>query len=459
MKKLFTAFIFLSFAVLLPAWHPKVLNNSNERSALSRSSNRFAFALIHAVLASDSSNRLVSPVGVYLSLSLLYNGANKATRDSIGQALQVADMDILQLNAQSKGLLQEFSLADKKARFSVANSVWLNRKKLRLLPAFGELGENYYYSAVQSLPFNGRATAEKINRWTIQNTNRQFPTMLQSANPNDLVYLANACSFSSSWQQPFDPSHTQQDFFYLPDGHKTALPFMQKLSVTRVYSDTSFTMVELPYGNGNAYGLFILLPNDLQQTVGEFVRTFREENLYDAMSRMNDQWVDLSLPRWEQKSDSMDMQPVLKQVGLGILSNQGGQSDLSNMCAKPGKSNWKDTWDLIMGKEDLAAIRQSIPLSGFYHRTCFGINEKGTLSETGAATDSSTALPNRRRCLTIRADHPFLYFVMAKQPQVVVLAGVMNDPTPAGPVTNPHGSSPSRTGGLHLLHGKGHHRS
>lgn len=426
MKRFFPACIVLSVVVSLPSYRPKTKTLTEERSLLARGSNRFAFTLMHAMLKDNTTNRLVSPVSVYLSLNLLYNGAARDTRDSIGQALQVVDMDIAQLNALSKNLVQQFSMADKQARFSMANGIWCNRKKLKLSPAFGEVGETYYYSAVQSLPFNGKATAEKINRWTMQNTDRRFPFTLPTTHPNDLIYLTNACSFSCGWQHPFDAANTQTDFFYLPGGQRTAVPFMHKLLTAKTYSDTSFTMVELPYGNGNAYSLYLVLPDDPGQSIRAFTASLQQEKLYDAITRMNTQWVDLSLPRWEQAYDTTDIRPVLKHMGLGILFNEGGSSDLSNMCNRP-KKGMQNTIDLLMGKYD-EPVRQSTPVSRFYHSTCFSIDEKGTLAPAGTVADSVTLVGNRR-CLNFKVDHPFLYLVIAKQQQVILMAGVVNNPS------------------------------
>ncbi|MBN9383919.1 MAG: hypothetical protein J0H74_24400 [Chitinophagaceae bacterium] len=427
MKKFFPASIVLSIIVSLPSYRTRI----NENSLLVRGSNRFAFTLMHAMLKDDTANRLVSPVGVYLSLNLLYNGAARDTRDSIGQALQVIDMDIPQLNALSKNLVQQFSMADKQARFSMANGIWCNRKKLKLASAFGEVGETYYYSTVQSLPFNGKSAAEKINRWTMQNTDRRFPFMLSTTRPNDLIYLTNACSFSCGWLHPFDAANTQTDFFYLPGGQRTAVPFMHKLLPAKTYSDTSFTMVELPYGNGNAYSLYLVLPDDMGQTIRAFTSSLQQEKLYDAISRMNTQWVDLSLPRWEQTYDTTDMRPVLQQLGLGVLFNEGGSSDLSNMCSR-SKKGMQNTIDLLMGKYDEPA-RQSTPVSKYYHKTCFSVDERGTFAAARAVPDSAGLMSNRR-CLSFKIDHPFLYLVVAKQQQVVLMAGVVNNPAR---VTNP----------------------
>ena len=114
----------------------------------------------------------------------------------------------------------------------------------------------------------------------------------------------------------------------------------------------------------------------------------------------------------------------------------------------------QSTVDLLMGKYDEPA-RQSTPVSKFYHTTCFGINEKGTQTDETAAPDTLSGTGSRR-ILNIKYDHPFLYFVIAKQQQVVLFSGVLNNP---GIVTKPDAKPPSRPAGLHLPHGIGHRRS
>src|SRR5689334_11055931 len=87
MKTFFPAFLLLSVIVLLPSY--RLRSVAIERSALARSSNQFTFSFFHHLLKNDTVNTVVSPVGVYLSLNLLYNAAARDTRDSIGYAIQV----------------------------------------------------------------------------------------------------------------------------------------------------------------------------------------------------------------------------------------------------------------------------------------------------------------------------------------------------------------------------------
>ncbi|HEY4206352.1 MAG TPA: serpin family protein, partial [Puia sp.] len=54
-------------------------------------SNQFAVKFFKTVLQRDNmpANKLVSPLSVYTALSMLYNGAANATRDSIAKTLRL----------------------------------------------------------------------------------------------------------------------------------------------------------------------------------------------------------------------------------------------------------------------------------------------------------------------------------------------------------------------------------
>lgn len=68
--------------------------------AVVQANNAFAFTFLHATLQQDgaNNNKLISPLSIYLALSMVYNGADNATKDSIAHALQLSGIDINTLN-------------------------------------------------------------------------------------------------------------------------------------------------------------------------------------------------------------------------------------------------------------------------------------------------------------------------------------------------------------------------
>jgi serine protease inhibitor len=418
MKKFILYCVFLGSVAFLPVGPEKRPGRKRPDrkapAAFTLSHNRFAFRLLDAVLAEDtgSSNKLISPLNLYLSIAMLYNGAAHDTRDSIAEALQVSDIGVSDLNARCKELQQQMPLEDNEVEFSMAGSIWYNQKRLTTLPAFENIADQYYYSPVQALNFSSRAAAVRINQWVDQNTHHRIPAIIENTSPGDAMYLLNALYFKSDWQQPFEAMNTDEEIFHLPGGRARAVPFMRKTAVIRTFSDTSFTMVELPYGHGGSYSLYVLLPEDDKRPVSGWAAGLDPDKLNNALAKMTDQPVELSLPRWEYAYSIGDLRPVLSRLGMGIAFAPPGESDFSNLYTDGARK---------------ACISQAV------HKTCIRVNEKGT--EAAAVTAGEVSfeghmpIPHPR---VIRADHPFLYLLMEKQQSLFLLAGIVNDPSLRG---------------------------
>lgn len=375
------------------------------------SSNPFAFTLLHAVLEQDNgkSNKLISPLSIYLSICLLYNGAGEATRDSLAEVLQVSGMDIRTLNGLCKNMFQEIHLEDNKVHLSFANSIWCNRKRLSLLPSFETTADTYYYTTTQSLNFGVTSAVERINGWVYQNTAHQVTSIVSGAHPKDLLYLINTAYLNSDWLYPFDAGESYKDLFYLAGGLTKTAPFMKKEFVTKVFSDTSFTMLELPYGKGKSFSMYVLLPDDVEQPLTEFAAGLTEERLSTVLSRMNDQCIQLSLPSWEYSYSMDDMKAAFSRMGMGILFNRGGNADFSGMAQS------------ITGRPLLSSVS---------HHTCINVNEAGTRWWVSTAeTPAPPEKGRRHRPLVLKADHPFLYLILEKQQHILLFAGTLDDPT------------------------------
>ncbi len=408
MKRILAASIFLTIVSFLPV--PAPLNGHPFKTSESIKTTPFAFNLLNAVLQQDTSrrNKLISPFSVYISLCLLYNGAGYATKDSIAEALQLNGMNIFNLNALCKNMLQEIHLEDNKAQISFARSLWCNRKKGALLPTFTTVADACYYTASQSLNFNAPNASTRINNWVDQNLAHKPAAALPAANPKDFLYYIDAAYFSGGWLYPFEAGHTDKDLFYLPDGHAKTVSFMKQELVTRVYSDTSITMFELPCGKGQAFSMYILLPDDPQLSLRDFAVLLNEERLNRTIQRMNDQDLQLSLPSWEYAYSIPGIQLVLSQLGMGLLFDREGNADLSGMI-KTG--------------------RRTTAISKALYNTYIKVNEQGaraSLSTTRIVADSTGK--RRHRPLVLKVDRPFLYLILEKQRNILLFAGAVNDP-------------------------------
>ena len=431
MQSRFLHFILPGLFAFLPA-NPGKLPAPHPEFVLSH--NKFAFRLLDAVCTLDSSkcNKLVSPLSLYLTLSMLYNGAAHETRDSLAEVLQAADIELPNLNGLCKETMQQLPLEDQDVQFNFANAIWYNRRKFTLLPGYEQVIDNFYYTPIQPLDFGSHAAVAHINQWVSNNTAGEINNVIEHTSPSDAMILVNALYFKCAWQDPFEIASSYKGDFYLGDDFAHEVTYMQRNDVIRTFSDTSFTMVELPCGQRKNFALYALLPQD--QGLGQWLTTLDETRLEDAMNKMTPQYVDLSLPRWECTYALADGPAILSTMGIGATLTIPGEADFSNMYGAGAHK---------------AAVTQ------LFHDTHIRVNEEGLAAASTARTVTGSApSQNKADNRVIRFNHPFAYLVMEREHDLILMAGIVNDPMP---VRTP--PPPPQPKARHRLPSILHHRS
>src|SRR5580704_12601672 len=158
---LFNCIIFFSLSVFVQSCSktgPKGglmegINLPSDGESVINASNDFAFHFLHATLQQDSvyDNKLISPLSIYIALSMAYNGAGGATKDSIANCLMVSGIDIESLNTTCNALITQLPLADNKVQLSIANSIWYRQNGYQPYDTFLNLMNMNYAAQVQSL--------------------------------------------------------------------------------------------------------------------------------------------------------------------------------------------------------------------------------------------------------------------------------------------------------------------
>ena len=379
------------------------------------SHNQFAFHLLSTVLAEDSSagNKLVSPLSLYLTLGMLCNGAAHETRDSIADALQTADIELPNFNGFCKEAMQQLPLEDDHVQFNLANAIWYNRKKLTLRQDYETLMENFYYAPLQPLDFGAHNAAVHINEWIAGNTDNEINNLIAHTSPSDAMILVNALYFKSAWEHPFDANDSYKGDFLTGEQFTHPVPYMRKIQNINTYSDTAFTMVELPCGQGKDFALYVFLPQDQDKPVAGWLSKFTPVQLHEAIDKMTLQYVDLSLPRWECSYSLADAGSILEKMGAGTGFTTPGLADFSNMYA--------------------AGMRKAA-ISQIFHDTRIRVDEDGLVAASATGAEMTLGInrskPNPR---VIRYDHPYAYLLMERKHDLILMAGVVNDPQPRQP--------------------------
>ena len=228
--------------------------------------------------------------------------------------------------------------------------------------------------------------------------------MINNITKGDLMFLINAIYFNGAWQNAFKPSNTHEDIFHLANGGQVTVPFMEQVVAAKIKADSPFTLIELPYGGGNSYSMYIALPTDPQQGIENFAALMNEQSLTAAIGNMHSAEIGLQIPKWEYAYSIDDMRPELSALGMGIVF--GDKSNLSRIYA-PGAD--------------------TIYVSRAIHKTYIKVSEAGTQAAAATVVGiAETAVPAIR---IYAMNRPFYYTIIEKQTGAVVFAGIVNDPS------------------------------
>lgn len=370
-------------------------------------SNEVAFNFLKATLQEEpgNNNKLVSPLSIYLALSMVYNGADHATKDSIAQTLRVSGIDINSLNTVCQSLITQLPKEDNKVQLAIANSIWYRQNSYQPLSPFLKDIQNYYEATVQPLNFDDPQSVNTINNWVSQKTNDKIPTIIKNISSNDLMYLINAIYFNGSWQNAFKTSDTHNDVFYLQNGSTVTTSFMQQTVTLNRFTDSSMTMIELPYGGGKSYSMYIALPKNMQQPVSAFASLMNKDIFKNAIGKMDSVNLQLEIPKWEYSYAIDDMKPELSLLGMGIaFSDAADFSKIYDPNQVP------------------------VHVSKAIHKTYIKVNEEGTQAAAATAIGISFTSVSQGPPV-LKLDHPFLYGIIEKQTGAVLFVGIVNDPS------------------------------
>jgi serine protease inhibitor len=152
--------------IILPANGASVVNSNNI----------FGFNFLHAALAQDNTdkNKLISPLSIYMALSMVYNGAGSSTKDSIAKTLQFSGIDINDLNTVCNALITQLPQEDNKVQFSIANSIWYNKNSFQPLTSFLNTQQQFYNAETNALDFSDPSSVNMINNWAAEKTNNKI---------------------------------------------------------------------------------------------------------------------------------------------------------------------------------------------------------------------------------------------------------------------------------------------
>ena len=407
-----SAGLILCFALTVVSCRKSQQNTTNDTpldlpagsAAVTSAVNQFALNSWRQTLQIEpaETNILISPLSISLALDMTYNGAAGATADSMAAALQLSGIPLSELNAVSHAILQQIPKEDSKVQLSIANAIWYRQTGPQPAAAFLDTISKSYQGAAQGLDFSNPSAITTINNWVARNTENKIPQIVQSIAPSEIMFLVNALYFNGAWLHGFQTSATQPDEFHLSNGNTVNVPFMNAQVSLAMHSDSTFTVVELPYGSGKAFDMYLLLPKANTQPINTFAATLDATTLENTIAGLDTQQITLSMPKWEYSYSVNNMEAELAALGMGIAF--GNDANFTTMYPSG-----------------------STAISRVIHKTYIQVSETGTVAAAATGVVIMTSAPPPPPL--IKFDHPFVYLIREKQTGLILFIGIVNDPS------------------------------
>lgn len=359
---------------------------------------RFALAIFKELDKDDSDRSIfISPLSISTALTMTYQGAGTTTKEAMAKALGYTSIEDGRINESYKNLLIYLRQLDRKVELDIGNSLWIREGEV-IKEDFLAANRDIFDASVTSLDFAKKNSADQINQWISEATNKKIEKMVDSPIPSDVImYLINAIYFKGDWAEQFDRKNTFNTQFHTGDGSSHEVMMMSRKGKVEYGKGDDFKAVRLPYGSGKA-AMYCILPEE-KISINDFIASLDTERwkaIKDSVSEQDE--VLLRLPRFKLEYGIKNLNDTLTALGMG---------------------------EVFTATADFSGIRKGIHISRVLHKAVIEVNEEG--SEAAAATVVEMLESAAMEPLTFIADRPFLFVIVDDETGTILFMGKLND--------------------------------
>ncbi len=363
--------------------------------------NQFGFELFKKLNSSlaEPKNTMISPLSVSLALAMVYNGTDGNTKKQMEDMLHKANLTAEDINQSYKDLVAALISHDPKVELSIANAIFY-RNTFPVKNTFITTNQNYYQAEVSGLDFSKTTeTLNTVNGWVNTKTKGKIESIISEVKAEDMMYLLNAIYFNGEWKYRFDNQATANLSFTKEDKSIIQVPTMTIEQPFNFYSNSTFKLLEMPYGSGK-YSMLIFLPEAGKKT-DDVISLLTSENVNDYISKLAEQKKEVFLPKFEFKFDN-SLVDELAALGMTDAFNDA-------------KAN-------LTGISDAAKL----VISEVMHKSYIKVDERGT--EAAAVTGITVGTTSMPVDNSFRVDHPFVFAIREKDTNAILFVGKVMDP-------------------------------
>jgi len=349
-----------------------------------------------------ATNRTISPVSVHSGLMLARLGAHGETAKQLDALLLSTPYSPQTLKTYAALQSQILTKSDE-TLVSLANSIWITDQ--------GDFTSEYKAAATQGFSAEARSIdfmqSEKaratINTWVSDQTKALIPNLIPSGmiTKDTLATLVNALYFKAAWANPFRPSNTKEENFWLNPKTPVQVPMMHLTETFRYHEDKEWQGVVIPYSP--PFYHFLLLVPKTPLSSEEIAKRLTLELITSASESISSPSVKLALPRFKVR-EAQNVADNIKSLG----------------CTVPFSASADFTKMTPLG----------ITISAVQHEAVVIVDEKGTEAAAATAVVMAKAMAILRpeQPKEVIADKPFAFAVLHAQTRAPLFLGVVGDP-------------------------------
>lgn len=346
------------------------LRNGSDPSAVN------AFVSSASGLLSAEKNSVCSPLNLYLSLGMLAEVTDGATRAQLLALLGQTDLESLR---REVGKIWNANYQDSGAYKSVlANSLWLREGASYHKETVERLAQTYYAST-----FAGQMGSPAYNALLREWLGEQTGDLLRDAanaqefSEQTVLALASTVYLQARWANEFAPEATTTETFRGVGGEEQ-VPFMHQTNFMAYYKGEDYLALGMHLSEGG--NMFFVLPDgDLSDLLA---RDMPGELLGVKNITNFSEYVELSLPKFDITADC-NLKDTLMELGvIDVFSENADFSPLTE---------------------------QATCVSDMVHAARVAIDEEGVTAAAMTLTYCGSAMPPEPIAVTF--DRPFLFII------------------------------------------------
>jgi len=366
-----------------------------ERDVLG-SANAFSFSLWNTINRSQrDSNVFVSPLSASFALGMAMNGAAGATYDEMRSALAFGNASLGAIDSGYKSLIALLTGLDASTTMRIANGVFY-RTGFPFRQSFLDDASSYFDAEVKPQDFTDvRGTLEAVNGWASAKTKGRIPSVLDSVDPDDVMYLLNAIYIKGSWRDRFDSAATRSAPFHAATGGDQTARLMHREATISYAETNTFQAVDLAYGD-SSFSMTVVLPK-AGSDVEAVAASLTPDSWQQLTSAFGPRLVNLDLPRlalsWKR--------PLIEDMmALGMRS-----------AFVPNGADFTR----------MSPAGDQLYISLLQQNTFVNIDEEGT--EAAAVTIVGITVSSAPVSVPMRVDRPFVFVIRERFTGAVLFMG------------------------------------